>query len=410
MDVEKKTFPRELLLRSKEERFDYFKNKIIGHDRLLKVDEKLLHAFRYPSGISLILVYGPTGVGKTTLRTRIEQKLLAMEMEAMLKDPGYLPVMSMEAIAASSSYNWKEHFTRALVVAKEPLIDYKVDYEAHKMSQGRERLRRSDLSELVLRRSLESCFRQRRTKVFIIDEAQHLKRVGSGRRYLDQMDTIKSLAQATGTIHILIGTYELLDLTNLSAQLCRHSLEIHFSRYSNFDNTDRDAFASMLETFQRYLPVAQAPDLLGLEGYLYDKTFGCIGVLKTLLNDALSMALRSDAETITEEMLKESALPTRDLIEMSREIADGEMALSETDEQLVELRTFLNTVPGSTTKSNEKGNTGATETSIQPSSRQKQGDTKSKLEQTVAPKPKTNRRPGERNPTRDKIGRRRNAS
>lgn len=310
MDAEKKTFPRELLLHPKEERFDYFKNKVIGHDRLLEVHEKLLHAICYPTGISLILVYGPTGVGKTTLRTRIEQKLLTMEMEAMLKDPGYLPVMSMEAIAASSSYSWKEHFTRALVVAKEPLIDYKIDYEARKMSQGRELLRRADRSELVLRRSLESCFHQRRTRVFIIDEAQHLKRSGSGRRLLDQMDTIKSLANTTGTIHVLIGTYELLDLTNLSAQLCQRSFEINFSRYSNHDAADRNAFASMLKTFQRYLPVAEAPDLLGLEGYLYEKTFGCIGALKTLLNDALSIALRSDAETITEEMLKKSAPPT----------------------------------------------------------------------------------------------------
>ncbi len=410
MDAEKKTFPRELLLRSKEERFDYFKNKIIGHDRLLKVDEKLLHAIRYPSGISLILVYGPTGVGKTTLRTRIEQKLLAMEMEAMLKDPGYLPVMSMEAIAASSSYNWKEHFTRALVVAKEPLIEFKVDYEAHRMSQGRELLSRADRSELVLRRSLESCFRQRRTKVFIIDEAQHLKRVGSGRRYLDQMDTIKSLAQATGTIHVLIGTYELLDLTSLSAQLCRHSLEIHFSRYSNFDTADRDAFASMLETFQRYLPVAQAPDLLGLEAYLYEKTFGCIGVLKTLLNDALSLALRKDTETITEEMLKESALPTRDLIQMSREIAEGERVLMETDDQVIELRTFLSTVPKSTSKSKTKGKEGGVETQTNTVGEQKQGSVRQESEGAVAPKSKKDRRPGERRPKRDPIGRRKNAS
>src|SRR5215472_17446705 len=143
---------------------------------------------------------------------------------------------------------------------------------------------------------------------------------------------------------------------NSLKEVCRDLIDL--STMSN-RCTDRDAFASMLETFQQYLPVAQPPDLLGLEGYLYDKTFGCIGVLKTLLNNALSMALRSDAETITETMLKESALPTRDLLQMSREIADGERVLRETDEQVVELRTFLNTVPKSTAQGNEKGNTGA---------------------------------------------------
>lgn len=410
MDAEKKTFPRELLSRSKDERYEYFRNKVIGHDRLLEVDEQLLHAIRYPSDVSLILVYGPTGVGKTTLRMRIEQKLLEMEMEAMLKDPGYLPVVGMEAIAASRSYDWKEHLTRALVASQEPLIDYKIDYERRNMSRGKELARSANRSELVLRRSLEHCLHHRHTKVFIIDEAQHLKRIGSGRRLLDQMDTIKSLAETTGTIHVLIGTYELLGLTKLSAQLCRRSSEIHFSRYSNHNDADKDAFASMLETFQRYLPLAQAPDLLSLEGYLYEKTFGCIGVLKTLLNDALSIALKSDAETITEEMLKKSALPARDLIPMSREIADGERALAETDEQVIELRTFLNTVPKSATKSNVEESKKGIKTSTLPSGEQKQGDINGGSEEKAAPKSNKNRKPGERNPKRDEIGRKRNAS
>src|SRR5437588_4455992 len=199
MDSEKKTFPRELLLRSKEERFDYFKNKIFGHDRLLEVDEQLLNAVLYPTGVSLILVYGPTGVGKTTLRRRIEQKLLELEMEAMLKDPGYLPVVSMEAIASSRSYDWREHITRILIAAKEPMIDHKINLGEQKTSGGRAPARSANLTELVLRRSLESCFQQRRTKIVIVDEAQHLKRVASGRNFRDQMDTSKSIAETTRT-------------------------------------------------------------------------------------------------------------------------------------------------------------------------------------------------------------------
>ena len=80
--------------------------------------------------------------------------------------------------------------------------------------------------------------------------------------------------------YILFGTYELLELTGLSAQLCRRSTYIHFSRYSNHGEADQIAFASMLESFQRHLPLAQPPDLLNYEDYLYEKTFGCIGVLK----------------------------------------------------------------------------------------------------------------------------------
>jgi archaellum biogenesis ATPase FlaH len=411
MDSEKKTFPRELLLRSKEERFDYFKNKIFGHDRLLEVDEQLLNAVLFPTGVSLILVYGPTGVGKTTLRRRIEQKLLELEMEAMLKDPGYLPVVSMEAIAASRSYDWKEHIIRMLIAAEEPLIDYKVNPEARKTPGRRELTRSANRTESVLRRSLESCVRQRRTKYVIVDEAQHLKRVGSGRKFVDQMDTIKSLAETTGTIHILVGTYELLELTGLSAQLCRRSTNIHFSRYSNHDEDDQTAFASMLEAFQRHLPLAQTPDLLSYEDYLYEKTFGCIGVLKTLLNNTLSMALRSEDEIITKKMLEKSAPPLRDLVKMAQEIAEGEGVLRETEEQLVELRTFLNTVPSPISKSESKGCKGSVEVQINTTSgKQKQDDTGHETEVSSNPKSKQNRRPGERLPKRDPVGGRKNAS
>jgi type II secretory ATPase GspE/PulE/Tfp pilus assembly ATPase PilB-like protein len=105
MENEKKTFPHELLQQSKEERYMYFKNKVIGHDRLMEVDEEILHAIRYPTSISLILVYGPTGVGKSTLRMRIVRKLLELERDAMVEDPGYLPVAWMDAIASSRSYD-----------------------------------------------------------------------------------------------------------------------------------------------------------------------------------------------------------------------------------------------------------------------------------------------------------------
>src|SRR5258708_3925873 len=107
MNTEKSVFPRELLQQPKEERFTYFRNKVIGHDRLLEVDDQILQAIHYPSGKSLILVYGPTGVGKSTLRMRLVQKLLAVERYAMVEDPGYLPVAWMDALAASRSYDWR---------------------------------------------------------------------------------------------------------------------------------------------------------------------------------------------------------------------------------------------------------------------------------------------------------------
>ncbi len=403
MDREKKTFPHELLLQSKKEHFEYFKNKVFGHDRLLQMDDQLMHALLYPTGKSIILVFGPTGVGKTTLRTRIERKLLELEMEAMQRDPGYLPVVSMEAIATSRSYDWKEHIIRTLIAAKEPLIEHKVNPDARKVSQGKELTRSPDRTELVLRRSLESCVHERRTKYIIVDEAQHLNRVGSERNHRDQMETIKSLAETTGTVHVLIGTYDLLELTHLSAQLCRRSINIHFSRYNNHVQDDQNAFASMLEAFQRHLPLGQTPDLLSFEDYLYEKTFGCIGVLKTMLNSALSKALSSKDETMTKEILEKSAPPLRDLVQMSQEIAEGEGVLRETDEQLIKVRSFLAEMPPEGQKEKKEKQVAGIQDLSEGEARPEQADGQPPEEPDIKPRKP---RPGERSPKRDKSGRR----
>lgn len=323
----------------------------------------------------------------------------------MLKDPGYLPVVSMEAIASSRNYEWREHITRLLIAAKEPLIDHKVNYEIRKMSMGREQITSTHRTEAALRRSAESCLHHRGTKLVIVDEAQHLRRTGSERNSHHQMDTIKSLAETTGTIHVLIGTYELLELARLSAQLCKRSTYIHFSRYSNHIKDDLDAFASVLQMFQEHFPLAQSPDFLSFEDYFYEKTFGCIGVLKTMLNGVLVKALNSKDEIVTEEMLEKSAPPLQDLVQMSREIADGERVLRETDEQLNELRTFLNVVPEADKKKKvqDKKDTQA-QTQVDSE------ETQEGREKTATTKPKKDRRPGDRNPKRDTVGGRKNAN
>ena len=79
--------------------------------------------------------------------------------------------------------------------------------------------------------AVERALRFRRPVAVLIDEAQHLARMGSGRRLSDQLDVIKSIANCTGTVHVLLGTYELLAFRNLSAQLSRRSIDIHFPRY-----------------------------------------------------------------------------------------------------------------------------------------------------------------------------------
>src|SRR6266851_1464769 len=231
------SFPRELLAEPAEVRMAYFTAKVVAHPRLTAAHQAVRDALRQPSGASLILVHGPTGVGKTTLRLRLEQQLLAEALPDMQHDPDRVPVLAVEAVAPESGqFNWKDYYVRALAALDEPLLEHKVTVTTpenpspERPVPPRPFIKRS-ASAAEFRWVLEQCLRRRRVAVCLVDEAQHLKRLTSGRRLLDQMDTLKSRAALTGTVHVLVGTYELIGMTNLSAQLSRRSVEIHFGRY-----------------------------------------------------------------------------------------------------------------------------------------------------------------------------------
>ena len=351
-------FPPELLSEPASARLAYFVGKVVAHPRLKEAHGTLMSALRRPGGASMILVFGPTGVGKTTLRLRVERQLIEESLPELERDPGRLPVVALEAVASEvGQFNWKDYYLRALTALEEPMARHKIDYGQWGERPTPVAIRRDRLGQPetwraaapALRRALEQALLQRRPSAFIVDEAQHLGKMASGRRLLDQMDTLKSLSAMTGTVHVLIGTYELLRLADLSAQLSRRSTEIHFGRYRAECAEDQLAFRSVLLTFQRHLPLAVEPDLVGHYEYLYERSVGCVGVLKSWLNRALAAVLEEGGGSLGESHLAGQAEPARKLLSLAREIKEGEEALAGRDREGEDLGLLLG-LPAKATK------------------------------------------------------------
>ena len=150
---------------------------------------------------------------------------------------------------------------------------------------------------------------------------------------------------------------------------------IHLPRYNCDDPDDVAEFSSIIHTFQSNLPIPCAVDLTEFFDFVYAKSVGCAGVLKTWLDVTENFAAKQELSKITLKDLEKKALPNRDLMRMLTEIREGEKQFSgpSDDELMVELRL--------STASHEK-----------PS------------EETASAAKKTNKRPGQRRPTRDPIG------
>src|ERR1035438_4397985 len=115
--------------------------------------------------------------------------------------------------------------------------------------------------------AVEQALRYRRPKAVMIDEAQYLFALASGRSLEDQFNVLKALANRCNTVHVLCGTYDLLRIRNLSGQLSRRSIDIHFPRYDATKASDRRNFIKVLQTFAEQLPLAELPELAKLWEY-----------------------------------------------------------------------------------------------------------------------------------------------
>lgn len=314
-----------------EARLKYFWDYVTSHANLTHLHTIMTDAIRDPHDARLILLYGPTRVGKTTLLKRIERDHETRRLEAQSAgdwNPGHIPLLRFNIPATGEkAVTFSQIYMGLLQAAHEPLIHQKRAWnqaQTWKPSAGIRPAQEQDLHWAV-----KSMIQHRQPAVILLDEAQHVSVRRSNDAINAQLDCFKSLADETGIPWILAGSYELFSYQNRNAQLSSRSHHLHFPRYHIELDADVEEFKRVIGRLSQRLPLQEPANLEKQWEYLYRFSGGIIGIVKTWLYKALKRAIQENATTVTKEHLEFSTYEAGQILSMIAQAIDGETKLAE---------------------------------------------------------------------------------
>ena len=322
----------------KDAELEKFLNGRITHQYHTEAFDKLVHmAAKAPKG-SIINVIGPTGVGKTTLLEHFKSALTEEVMKSENYTPSDLPVVMIEARAPDAKvFTWNGFYRSAI----ETMLEFSPDRKCCQEDRTHNLLRQKRVITYELRTCFEDTIKKRNVGVFIVDEAQHIA-IGAGRKeILKHLEVLKSLANFGETVIVLAGVYELVDFRNLSGQLSRRTIDVHFPRYRPDKPEDVVEFASIVTAFEARMPFPCSPPLSAIIKDLYAGSVGCIGILKEWLNRSLKDAAREKSKLLTMTHLNNNVLQFDQLKKIYLELKAGEPKMATNPHTLENMRKIL---------------------------------------------------------------------
>ncbi|MDG9669583.1 ATP-binding protein [Hahella sp. CR1] len=304
---------------------------VLKHSSLARVFEEVKLSLQEHTGKHIIVVAGPTGVGKTTLASRLVDHVYQDIVPDWAAAPHCIPAICVELnMEAGIVFDWKELYRQVLEELEEPLIDRKCHVERISNERGGRVLTGKSAGAAALRNQMKRALKDRETQVIVIDELQHLFKHGG--RSEQHYEVLKSLSSKTGCTIIGLGTYELSGMIDWSGQINRIASYVQFPQYKFATQEDQQTFFNAYNGLLAHTPIdldagLMQPDLT----FFYVGSCGCVGILKDWVYRALSRALAMASPVMTLEHFEITMLSPKALKRILEEIREGEESFRQPD-------------------------------------------------------------------------------
>ncbi|KNA33557.1 hypothetical protein ADU20_14285 [Burkholderia pseudomallei] len=296
---------------SPEDKAAYMKATCVPHRNLDAVMHEVRSRMTAGAGLSITLVVGPPGVGKTTFGRKQLQSLLSRYPIQLQEKRHIIPAVMSEVDAADrGEFNFNLLYNRLCADLMAPSsLDGPVLLE--NVSEPADPVRNS-------RMMFERALRRREVKHLILDEAVHF--TNSLTDPLQYGNLLKSLSNRSGFNLLLLGAYGCEQLVLASAQLARRIGVVHYPRYFQTDQ-DFTEYCTFVKSLLAHLPYGFDIDIENRLEYLFAGTFGLPGATVDVLTGAAGRCCESKRKVWSDACLLKS-MPSK---EAQRKIARDTM-------------------------------------------------------------------------------------
>ena len=115
----------------------------------------------------------------------------------------------------------------------------------------------------------------------------------------------------------------------------------YFPRYHAEIEEDREVFQSVVWGFQLRMPITKEPDLVPHWDYCYERSLGCVGILKNWFQNALFDAINEGSDSVELKHLERRALSVAQCRNILKKIKEGENNQAQIEAEVQQLRAEL---------------------------------------------------------------------